>query len=428
MIRSLRKPLSRTSLMALAGALALIFIVYAIRASTHLTHGFAMYYTYSRMLVEGVPFERAYAPDEFNARIREYGIEGVQDVPNNLPTTALALLPVAWLPPVEAKVAWSFLSLLFFFLGLHAMFRAYGVGSGDVRRWAILSLALAWRPIYDGIALGQVYFLLFCLFMIAARAIAASYERSAGVSVGLGFLLKGYGAVPAAWFALNGHRKAAVAFVTALVAGVAATLPFLHAASWERFFSGVVLNLGRLPSDAHVAFQTVNGLLFHLFTYDPVWIPRPLTVLPRSLVVAASYSINLALAILVLARSGRGSRQNPVLGLSAAIAAGVITAPLAEEYHYILFLPLVSGLILELWDRWDAMPGWTVSRFVFVAFVIVLAAPLGYKNLQDSGFPLILLAYPKLFAGLGLLLYSVKTDWLTAGMSKGSPAHDTLHF
>src|SRR5512140_2395180 len=102
----------RIVLMFLTLTSGIIFLLYAIRSSSHVTHGFAMYYTYSRMLLEGIPFEQAYSYDEFNSRLQSYGIEGIRDMPNNPPTTALALLPVAWLPPVDAKAAWTFLSVI----------------------------------------------------------------------------------------------------------------------------------------------------------------------------------------------------------------------------------------------------------------------------------------------------------------------------
>jgi hypothetical protein len=408
----------RTTLIVITLTLGVIFLLYAIRASTHVTHGFAMYYTYSRMLVEGVPFEQAYSYSEFNDRIRSYGIEGILDMPNNLPTTAFALLPVAWLPPVEAKVAWTFLSLVFFGVGLYAMLRAYGVAWNDVRMWGVLALALLWRPIYDGIALGQIYFMLFSLFMLAAWSIVRARQRTSGIAVGLAFLVKGYGLVPAVWFALRGHRKAATVFASTLAIGVLATFPFLHMASWERFASGVVTGLGRRPTDAHVAFQTVNSLLFHLFTFDPRWIPNPVVILPGLFVTIASYSINLSIVVIVLIRSRATTSRETLLGFAAAIAVSVVTAPLAEEYHFLLFLPLVAGLGLEFWDRWEGDKRQHVLTALYLVSVLVLAVPLRYKALQDSAFPLILLAYPKLYAGLGILFCYVMISRLSTSRVK----------
>ncbi len=398
----------RTPLSVLALTLGLIFFLHAIRTSTRVTHGFAMYYTYSRMLLEGVPFEGAYSYGEFNARIQSYGIEGILDMPNNPPTTALALLPVAWLPPVEAKVAWTVLSLAFFGIGLYAMLRAYGVTWHDVRMWGVLALAFLWHPIYDGIALGQIYFMLFSLLMLAAWTIAEAREGIAGSAAGLAFLSKGYGIIPAIWFVLRGHRKAATAFALTVVIGILVTLPVFHPASWERFASGVVAGLGRRPTDAHVAFQTVNSLLFHLFTFDPLWLPNPVTVLPGLFVTIVSYSINLSIIVIVLIRSRSTTSRETVLGFSAAIAVSVVTAPLAEEYHFLLMLPLVAGLIFEFQDRREAKTRLHALSGLFLVSVLVLALPLRYKTLQESTFPLILLAYPKLYAGLGILFCYIK--------------------
>ena len=403
----------RIPLIIITVTLGLFFFLYALRAWTHVTHGFVMYYTYSRMLLEGASFEQAYSYTDFNRRIQSYGIEGIRDMPNNPPTTALALLPVAWLPPVEAKAAWTVLSLVLFAIGLYAMLRAYKVKGVDVRMWSVLALAFLWHPIYDGIAFGQIYFMLFSLFMVAAWAIADTREGLAGSLAGVAFLLKGYGIIPAIWFALRRHRKAASAFALTVVIGILVTLPFVHLASWERFANGVVAGLGSRPTDAHVAYQTVNSLLFHLFTFDPQWLPNPLTVFPVFLVTIVSYSINLSLVVIVLIRSRSTSSRERVLGFSAAIAVSVVTAPLAEEYHFLLLLPLVVGLLLEFLDRWVAKSRQYGLNAIFLVSVLVLALPLRYKTLQEFAFPLILLAYPKLYAGFGILFCYVKISSLT---------------
>jgi hypothetical protein len=294
------------------------------------------------------------------------------------------------------------------------MLRAYAVQGNDVRTWAVLALAFLWHPIYDGIALGQIYFMLFSLFMLAAWGIAEAREGIAGAATGMAFLSKGYGIIPAIWFALRGHRKAATAFVSTLVIGTLVTLPSFQLAPWELFARGVAAGLGRRPTDAHVAFQTVNSLLFHLFTFDPRWLPHPVILLPPLLVTIVSYAINLSIIVIVLIPSRSTSNREIVLGFSAALAASVVTAPLAEEYHFLLMLPLVTGLIFEFQNRWNTKTPQHALSGLFLVCVLVLAVPLRYKTLQESEFPLILLAYPKLYAGLGVLFCYVMLSRLGA--------------
>ena len=57
------------------------------------THGFASYYTFSRLLLEGEDLSSSYDTSYFNSKIKEFNITSVQDLPNNIPTNAFLFLP-----------------------------------------------------------------------------------------------------------------------------------------------------------------------------------------------------------------------------------------------------------------------------------------------------------------------------------------------
>jgi len=50
------------------------------------------------------------------------------------------------------------------------------------------------------------------------------------------------------------------------------------------------------------------------------------------------------------------------------------------------------------------LPVLKIYRVIYVISAGILALPLNYKSLQNVKFPLILLAYPKLYAGIILLV------------------------
>ncbi|HEX7572295.1 MAG TPA: hypothetical protein VF514_04325, partial [Bacteroidota bacterium] len=69
----------------------------------------------------------------------------------------------------------------------------------------------------------------------------------------------------------------------------------------------------------------------------------------------------------------------------------------------VLFIPLIFALVARL-SVSGASGGWKVSgRLIPAMAVLVMAAPINYKALQYSAFPVVLLAYPQLYAGLALL-------------------------
>ncbi|HEX7572747.1 MAG TPA: glycosyltransferase family 87 protein, partial [Bacteroidota bacterium] len=313
-------------------ACLIAFIAFSVHACLwipRLTYGFAMYYTYARLALEGESLDRAYDDVYFNAKVREFGFD-LQDQPNNPPTAALAYMPVAWLQPVLAKIVWSCVSLAALAYALKLLFEISGIrASGNAGLW-LLTLVFLWHPAYDTVALGQVYFLLLLLFSLSMKGLMRERVAGTAIPLALALLVKGYGVVPALLLALRRRWKEFLIVVSIATLLIIVTLPLLGRKSWPAFFSTVLPSLGSQPSSAHVAYQTINSLLRHLFTFDPQWLPHPVFVLPGVLVTFLSYSISITVVVAVLLRSRLESGPEKFLSFSAAVAAGVVTAPLAE--------------------------------------------------------------------------------------------------
>jgi len=397
---------SRRHLLVACIVSASVFTAYSVMWIPRVTHGFTMYYTYARMILEGEDFSRAYDYEYFNARVREYGIENMVDMPNNIPTNALVMLPLAWLPAGTAKIVWSILSLAALALSIKILFGLYGISTTENLGLGLLTLVFIWRPIYDNIALGQMYSLVLLLFSMSLVGIVRANRYMSTVPVGVAFLAKGYGLVPVLWLAFTKRFQEFGLVVLWIVLGILATLPLFGLGAWQTFYSSVVSRLGTLPTDAHVAFQTINGFVFHLFTYDAKWLPYPVLELPSNVVRLLSYTLNIILILVVFRRTGGTEPGGSLRSYSTAIAAGVVTAPLAEEYHFVLFLPLVLGLAADLVRQYGEARRVNMRMVVFGLSVLIMALPPRYKELQFASFPLILLAYPKLYAGVALLALS----------------------
>jgi hypothetical protein len=402
-------PGHRFILIAGAVCAVAVFTWYTATRSLNVTHGFTMYYTYARMLLSGEDFARAYSYQYFNERVREYGIEGIRDMPNNIPTNALLLAPLAWMEPAQAKLALSILSFVSTIASLLILLRIYRITPRSNLALTVTILIFVWRPAYDNIYLGQIYALLLLLFCISMSGVQARKPLPASAPVSLAFLFKGYGIVPMLLLGMLRQWRALLMALLWVAVVIAATLPLFGTGAWFAFSTSVVSTLGTLPTDAHVSFQTINSLVYHLFTYEPAWLPSPVAVLPPLLTMGISYLLNAFIVVFVLYVAHQRGNADSVLSYAAALGAGVLTAPLAEEYHFVLFLPLAVGLLTRITRTAEENKYIRLSDWICIAGILVLALPLGYKQLQFATFPLILLAYPKLYAGILLLVLWART-------------------
>ena len=143
--------------------------------------------------------------------------------------------------------------------------------------------------------------------------------------------------------------------------------------------------------------------------FDKQWSPYPLIDLPAESVLIFTGIITLIIIYLFLKNNyDINSRTNlPLLSYAAILGVSVITAPLAEEYHYVLFLPLIAGLAKTMFNDIDSIKKFKPVNIIFIIAIIIMALPFDYKLLQNSHFPVYLLAYPKLYAGITLLMISL---------------------
>ncbi len=384
----------------------LIFVWYSVRWAPRVTHGFAAYYTYARMLLDGEDLTQVYDYEEFNKRIHEYGMENVRDMPNNIPTNSVVMLPVAWMSPVAAKVSWTVISLIAFGASVALLFHLYGISLRENLHLGILTLVFLWRPIYENVAFGQIYFVLLLLFSLAMYGLKRKNSFLSSAPMAAAVLFKGYGIVPLIWMTFRSYRKEVIFCLVFIILGGLLLLPRIGLVTWQKYYEAVIASLGGLPMHGHTAFQTVNSFITHLFLFDAEWLPAPVLSLPAAVVRGLSYAANIVLIILVVTRSNGNTAGTLLLSFSAVIALGVVTAPLAEEYHYVLFLPLAIGL--SAWTVKQLLRTWKIGilELVILTAIIIMALPLNYKFLNSAPQAFLLFAYPKLIAGIVLLFAS----------------------
>src|SRR6202042_769991 len=98
-----RKYLGSLACVAVLTAYLKVLVPAALRPETG---GFSAYYTAARLLLEGADISRVYDDAWFQSKIEAFGLRHVRDIFNvQPPTMTLLLVPVAWLPPLAARVA-----------------------------------------------------------------------------------------------------------------------------------------------------------------------------------------------------------------------------------------------------------------------------------------------------------------------------------
>lgn len=387
-------------------AAVLVYLtIFSVKWVPEITHGFAAYYTFSGLLIEGDDLSKAYNDEYFNSKVKEKGI-GVSDIlASNIPTNSLVLTPFAWLEPKTARILWSLFSIAAFFFSLYILFNVYEVSLRKNSGLIILLVVFLWRPLYENIELGQLYCLLLLLFSLSLWGLKKN-KKFAAIALSFVFLLKGYGIVNFIWLAVKRKWKELTFTLGFIMVGILLSFLIIPPDVWKTYMLDASVKLGKLSSMGHVAYQTVNSLIMHLFIYDEKWLQHPVMILPNNIVFIFSLLINLFIIFYITSGKIQNNKQL-LLSFSAAIAAGVVTAPVAEEYHYLLFVPLLIGLCDYFYNKYSEKHRIGFEEILFLIAVLIMILPLNYKALQNSVFPVFLLAYPKLYAGL-ILLYLTK--------------------
>lgn len=382
------------------------FSFYSFTRIPQLSNGFAAYYTFSRMLVQGDDLSKAYDYQYFNSKASDYGFGDIKDMPNNMPTNAFVLTPFVWMKPLTAKITWGIFSIICLVLSIMLIFKIFEIEYKS--NWGIISITITLLnyPVYQSIALGQIYLLLLFLFSLTLYFIKQNKKTGSSITLASAFIFKGYGFLIPVWFLVRKKLKEFLIFVVCVLIFFSASIPILGFNTWIAFYKIIPSDFLNNPNSSFTSYQTITGLFKHFFILNE-WNPFPVIDLPNNLVSILVAAVNF-IVILVFFRSIYKFKENSdfvLLSYAAVLGVSVITAPLAEEYHYVLFLPLIIGLGKLLFTSLQnySFRNLKYYRITYAIAAAIVSLPIGYKSLQYSKFPVIIFAYPKLYAGIILL-------------------------
>jgi hypothetical protein len=379
---------------------------------------FATFHTAARLVLDA-PNElpNLYRNDWFNDQLHRHGFPHLRDVYfGNPPTTAALLTPLALLPVTIGRVVWAVVNLAALIGGMAALLRALRIPL----RWTapLVALAALTAPVGLHFERNQLYLMLFGLLCWLISAWLNDRRRWSGVALGILLTFKTAGA----WLFLARFVRRDWVFVGA-AAGVAAALvvallPITGIDVWRTYLSHLP-QLVSMPMRYVTAYQTLAGLVGHLFVFDPQWNPRPLVDLP---VVASVLSLTIFLASLLVSLRCEpppdAPRSTRAVHLAMLLALVVTNTPFAEDYHYVLVLP---SLIVAWWWFGQDRPGpfWMSSLAVAT---LALMAPLPYKHPLLADGALAVFAYPRVYGAF--LLWG----WLLRALSREKRKQPEAHF
>lgn len=326
---------------------------------------------------------QVYDPAYFRPIVRADSHQQADDIYNaNPPTTSLLLWPLSFVSIENARLIWTLTNALLLFGGLALLLFAFSPRPTLPITTLLASLGMLFQPALENIKLGQAYLLIFALLSLSVAAWSkwGKADPLGGIALALALILKtvGWALLPVLLWQRQWQRLIWTAGVTGII--LIMTLPLFPLPLWQKY-GQLLTETSRSTATCAAAYQTARSLLCRLFVFDPTWSQAPLANLPW---LASLLLISLALLTLGIILTF--SRRDETQALVAALAWGVIFAPLGEQYHHTVMLIPLSWLILH-WSRLNRF-----SRICLVAAVCLYILP--FPGQYGDWTPL---AYPRLY-------------------------------
>jgi hypothetical protein len=372
--------------------LSCYFIYYVIENAARPSHGFASYYTASRLLLEGEDVNNFYDDNWFSLKVKE-DVSGVYEIYNiNMPTTAFMLLPIAFFDYGTARVCWTLFNLIIFIITLVYLIRKLKLKS--IWDPLIIILFLCFQPLYSNFVYGQVYVLIFCLLILAWFAYESGREELLGFLLGLVFILKTAGFFLIVLLLLQKKWRSLLWALATSVLFIVSSLPRVGFDAWYAYFERLGTYSSH-PSLSVTAYQTMHSFFHHFTAYDKIWNPGPLFNFP---ILGNVLSIVFSLFLIIIISINTIKFKKTDLSFGAFIIAGIVVSPASLDYHYvIMLLPII---ILLNWLRQNPSK---LLWILFIFFYLLMAVYLPYISPKVTGGLWAIFAYPKLYGATGLL-------------------------
>jgi Glycosyltransferase family 87/Lipoprotein LpqB beta-propeller domain len=336
----------------------------------HLNSDFPNYYLIARLYRAGYPLERVYDWTWLQRQKDHEGIERnhVSFIPSTLPS-ALAVLPVSSLPPLQAKRWWLVANLAFLLLSLLLLSRMTRMG------WIRVALLafLAFVPLRENFLLGQMHILVLLLITIAAWFYFRESPILSGMSLALAAALKIYPGVFLIYFLWRRQWRAAIGLTSGLL-GVAAACLYLFGSSACLLYVRQVLPAGlrgETIDPYNTAWNSWTALLRRLFIAEPELNPFPVAHLPWLYALLQPMVHVFLLVIFLWAMGWQARKENRKVEWSVFLFLLLFLSSQPGSYHVVALIPAAVFVIDDLLAR-----GKNISAGIVTAVYALVCGPV----------------------------------------------------
>lgn len=363
------------------------------------------YVLYTRGAWAGVD---TFAPGALAEMARGFPSTYASSPPTFMPGGYLVMLPLAWLPYRLAALAWVAIGQA----GVLTACLVWGrlVGLRGMGAAAAAVVTLAFHPILENVATGQLSLLILALIALGVAAQLAGRSLLAAVALSVAFQLKPHYVLLVVFVAWIG-RPALALLTLGLVALWSGVAVLTFGFAWLAAYWTGVRGLAR---SAHLHLW-VRNLSPHAVLHRLVGGDGDTAVLEAAAVLLA-----LAIGAIVLWTTrppyGRVPGAAPA-AWSMAIAALPLAAPLTEEHHLaLLLLPVLFAIA----HAGDLEPWW---RGALVVAIVLLASGYSFDGFGRFDRGLASLVHGGKAAGAALLLAVVgRLAWRARAVSLAEEA------
>ena len=380
-------------LWAIAVILFIYLIYFVVVNAGKETHGFASYYTASKLLLSGENVSMFYNDDWFSERVKEF-VPGVYEIYHvNPPVTCLITIPFAIFNYSTAKIFWTIINLLV--LALTTRFLLTWLKFDKQRSLLTIIVILCFQPLYANVFYGQIYLLIFCLLIFAGSAYSSGNDKLLGIILGFIIVIKLAGLILLVLLVVQKKWRSIVwTFITILTL-VVISFSFVGIESWF-VYADSLMKYFSSPTLSVTAYQTVHSFFYHLTVFDQQWNPQPLINLPL-LGKVLTYLSTIVVLGAVCYFANKIKNANLTFGIF--IIAGIILSPASVDYHYIIIL---IPLMIFIKNFYPVESKWIHLGLIMV--YVLIAAAIPYTSPKVTGGFLSVFAYPKLYGAIGLLV------------------------
>jgi len=373
-----------------------------------LTHGYASYYTSAKLLASGGDMAAVYDSAYFYPKMHEYGFGNVTD-PANIPGGAVMLLPFTMFKPVTAKIMWNICSVLFLLVSIFILLKTFEIKITSSAGYGLILITLLFYPAYYNIAYGQAYLFLLLIASLAVYGFKRNNVYLLLVSIALIVFVKGYGLFPLASLLFLKKYKEFALSVLFIILLFAASLPVFGLSAYTEYYSKFYSLVAYSPFSSNTAYQTFNSLFGHLLSYNSQTNPNALASIPQFVIYYVLQVIGFSLLAYIILLQNKlkqtAGSVTPLVLFSLSFAVNVLFAPGAEDYHSVLYIPLLFAAASVLWIQ---IPQYKPGNILFAIILLLTALPLPFRQLQQSEFPVYLFAYPRVYGAILLCFLSIR--------------------